>query len=315
MPFRVVGWLLFSSPISELVTGKMPSNEGERMQTHWFEINGIGLRVITAGPTEGNPLVFLHGFPETAELSWRHQLDWFAAKGYQVIAIDQRGYNLSGKPQRVVDYRLDLLAEDVIGVIRALGHEQVTLVGHDWGAAVAWYLAEHHEKLVQRAIILNCPHGKAFKRILLRNPRQWLRSWYFLFFQLSWLPERVLAWNDYLWLRKVLRASARPGTFSVADLAHYVEVWRQPDALRSMINWYRAIVRYPVELEPSRKITVPLLLLWGEQDRFLLVGMAEPSIEMCEDGHLICLPEASHWLQHEAPEKVNRLIHDFLQTG
>lgn len=285
------------------------------MQIHWLEINGVDLRVITAGPINGNPLVFLHGFPEAAELCWRHQLDWFAEKGYQIIAIDQRGYNLSGKPQRVVDYRLDLLAEDVIGVIQALGHDRVTLVGHDWGAAVTWYLADHHAKLVQRAIILNCPHSMAFKRTLLRNPRQWLCSWYILFFQLPWLPEQVLAWNNYLWLRKVLRASARYGIFSVADLTHYVEVWRQPGALRSMINWYRAILRYPAKLEPSRKIKVPLLLLWGGEDRFLLVDMAEPSIEMCKDGHLICLPEVSHWLQHEAPEKVNQLIHDFLQTS
>lgn len=285
------------------------------MQAHWLEVNGISLRVITAGPTKANPLVFLHGFPETAELSWRHQLDWFAAKGYQVIAIDQRGYNLSGKPQRVVDYHLELLAGDVIGIIRALGHEQATVVGHDWGAAVAWHLADRHAKVVQRAIILNCPHGIAFKRTMLRNPRQWLRSWYILFFQLSWLPEHVLAWNDYAWLRKTLRASARPGTFSAADLERYVEAWRQLGALRSMLNWYRALVRYPIVLDPSRKITVPVLMLWGEQDRFLLTDMAEPSIEMCEDGQLVRMPEASHWLQHDAPEEVNRLIHDFLQAG
>ncbi len=285
------------------------------MQTHWLEVNGISLRVITAGPAKVKPLVFLHGFPETAELSWRHQLDWFAAKGYQVIAIDQRGYNLSGKPQRVVDYHLELLAGDVIGIIQAFGHEQATVVGHDWGAAVTWHLADHHAKMVQRAIILNCPHGMAFKRTLLRNPWQWLRSWYILFFQLPWLPEHVLAWNDYAWLRKTLRVSARPGTFSAADLERYVEAWRQPGALRGMLNWYRALVRDPIVLDLSRKIMVPVLMLWGEQDRFLLTDMAEPSIEMCEHGRLIRMPEVSHWLQHEAPEEVNRLIHDFLQAG
>lgn len=293
----------------------MLSDGGERMQAHWLEVNGISLRVITAGPTKVSPLVFLHGFPETAELSWRHQLDWFAAKGYKIIAIDQRGYNLSGKSQRVVDYRLELLAGDVIGIIRTLGYEQAIVVGHDWGAAVTWYLADHHAKVVRRAIILNCPHGMAFKRTLLRNPRQWLRSWYILFFQLPWLPEHVLARNDYALLRKTLRASARPGTFSAADLERYVEAWRQPGALRSMLNWYRALVRYPIVLDPSRKITMPVLMLWGEQDRFLLTDMAEPSIEMCEDGRLVRMPEASHWLQHEAAEEVNRLIHDFLQAG
>lgn len=291
------------------------SDGSERMHVHWMDVNGIGLRVITAGPAKGIPLVFLHGFPEAAGLSWRYQLDWFATKGYQVIAIDQRGYNLSGKPRRVVDYRLDLLARDVIGVIRILGYEQVVVVGHDWGGAVAWHLADFHAEVVQRAIILNCPHGVAFKQMLLHNPRQWLLSWYMLFFQLPWLPECVLAWNDYFWLRRVLRTSARPGTFSAADLAEYVEVWRQPGALHSMLNWYRSLVRYPIMLDPSRKLMMPVLMLWGEQDRFLLADMAEPSIEMCDVGRLICLPEASHWLQHEVPEEVNSLIHNFLQAG
>jgi epoxide hydrolase 4 len=293
----------------------MLSDGSERMQVRWMDVNGIGLRVTIAGPAKGSPLVFLHGFPEAAELSWRYQLDWFATKGYQVIAIDQRGYNLSGKPRRVVDYRLDLLARDVIGVIRVLGYKQVVVVGHDWGGAVAWHLADFHAEVVQRAIILNCPHGVAFKQMLLHNPRQWLLSWYMLFFQLPWLPECVLAWNDYFWLRRVLRTSARPGTFSAADLAEYVEMWRQPGALHSMLNWYRSLVRYPIVLDPSRKIMMPVLMLWGEQDRFLLAEMAEPSIEMCDVGRLICLPEASHWLQHEVPEEVNSLIHNFLQAG
>jgi epoxide hydrolase 4 len=291
------------------------SDGSECMQVRWMDVNGIGLRVTTAGPAKGVPLVFLHGFPEAAELSWRYQLDWFVTKGYQVIAIDQRGYNLSGKPRRVVDYRLDLLARDVIGVIRVLGYEQVVVVGHDWGGAVAWHLADFHATVVQRAIILNCPHGVAFKHTLLHNPRQWLLSWYMLFFQLPWLPECVLAWNDYFWLRRVLRTSARPGTFSAADLAEYVEVWRQPGALHSMLNWYRSLVRYPIVLDPSRKITMPVLMLWGKKDRFLLAEMAEPSIEMCDVGRLIFLPEASHWLQHEVPEEVNSLIHNFLQAG
>lgn len=285
------------------------------MREHWLEVNGIGLRVITAGPAKGNPLVFLHGFPETAALSWRHQLDWFATKGYQVIAIDQRGYNRSGKPRRVADYRLDLLAEDVTGVIRALGHQRVAVVGHDWGAAVAWCLADRYANVVRRAIILNCPHGVAFKRTLLHNPRQWLLSWYILFFQLPWLPERALAWNNFFWLRRVLRTSAHPGTFTATDLALYTDAWRQPDALRSMLNWYRGLVRNPITLDPSRKITMPVLMLWGKQDGFLLADMAEPSIEMCENGRLVYLPGASHWLQHEAPEEVNPLIHEFLQAG
>lgn len=289
--------------------------ETECMREHWLVVNESGLRVITAGPVNGSPLVFLHGFPETAALSWRRQLDWFAIKGYRVIAIDQRGYNRSGKPRRVADYRLELLVEDVIGVIRALRHERVAVVGHDWGAAVAWCLADRYASVVQRAIILNCPHGVAFKRTLLHNPRQWLLSWYILFFQLPWLPERALAWNNFFWLRRVLRTSAHPGTFTATDLALYTDAWRQPDALRSMLNWYRGLVRYPILLNPSRKITIPVLMLWGKQDSFLLADMAEPSIEMCENGRLIYLPEASHWLQHEAPEEVNPLIHNFLQAG
>ena len=284
------------------------------MAVQRVEVNGVALRVITRGPAAGMPLVFLHGFPESAELGWRHQLDWFAARGYRVIAIDQRGYHQSDKPPRVADYRLERLAADVAGVIRALGHSQATVVGHDWGAAVTWYLADRHAELVHRAVILNVPHGVAFQRTLRRNPRQWRRSWYILFFQLPWLPERLLAWNGCAWLRRTLRRTSRAGTFSDDDLARYVEAWRQPGALRAMLNWYRGLVRYPVTLDASRRIKVPVLLLWGERDRFLLAEMAESSIALCERGRLVRLPQASHWLQHEEPATVNRLIDEFLQA-
>lgn len=282
------------------------------MQAESVDVNGIRLHLINAGPVEGEPLIFLHGFPESAELSWRYQIDWFAERGFRVIAIDQRGYGLSDKPSRVRDYRLELLADDVAAVVRALGYTRATVIGHDWGAGVTWQLADQHADLVSRAVILNVPHGVAFKQTLQRRPRQLLKSWYIFMFQLPWLPEWLLSLRDYAWLRRTLRATSRPGTFSDEDLKRYIEAWRQPGALRAMVNWYRAFVRHPVSLDSRRKIRVPVLILWGERDRFLLAEMADPSLAMCEHGRLVRLPRATHWLQHEEPERVNALISEFL---
>jgi len=284
------------------------------MQERWVDVDGVRLRIVVAGPESGEPVVFLHGFPETAEMSWRYQLEWFAGRGYRVVAIDQRGYSLSDKPEGVSAYRLTRLAEDVVAVMQSLGHSVFTVVGHDWGAGVAWQLADQHADRVKRAVILNVPHGVVFKRTLMRRPRQLLRSWYIVFFQLPVLPEWLLARDDCAWLRNTMRRTARPGTFSDDDLERYAAAWRQPGALRAMINWYRGFVRHPVPLDPARKIRVPVLVIWGEQDRFLLKDMAEPSVAMCEQGRLLRLPSASHWVQHEEPERVNAAIEAFLQA-
>ena len=283
-------------------------------QYQLVSLAGIDLSVIVHGPKSGQPVVFLHGFPETACLSWSQQLQWFADRGYRVIAPDQRGYGASAKPTGVSSYALPRLAQDVVDLIRSQGWEKATVVGHDWGAAVTWYLADQHSEVVREAVILNVPHPAIMERELKRNPGQLLKSWYIFFFQLPWLPERLLSLGHYAWLRKTLLSSGEKDTFPQENLDEYVAAWKRPGALRAMINWYRAFVRYPVKIDPERKVGVPVLMIWGERDKFLDKSMARPSIEMCEQGELELIAEATHWVQHEFPDRVNARIERFLKS-
>lgn len=277
-----------------------------------FHINGIRLHAACAGPEDGPLVVLLHGFPESW-FSWRHQIPALAAQGFRVIAPDQRGYNLSFRPSRVRDYRLEELALDVVGLINAQGRESAYLVGHDWGAGIVWQLADRHPRVVEKAVILNVPHGAAYKRMLLRSPGQLLRSWYILMFQIPWLPERLLAFWKFAGLRRVMRKTSLPGTFETQDMHLYLEAWKRPGAITGMLNWYRAFLRHPPPITGERRVRVPVLILWGEDDAFLGRELAEPSVDMCEEGRLEIVPGATHWLQHERPELVNRLILDFLR--
>jgi len=261
------------------------------------------LNAVTAGPEDGPVVILLHGFPEFW-YGWRRQLQPLADAGFCVIAPDQRGYNLSSKPLRIEDYRLSELTADVLAIAGQVNTKQFCLAGHDWGAAVAWNTAMQHPDRVRKLAILNVPHPAVMLRALRTEPRQMLHSWYILFFQLPWLPELLLPRTD------PLRKTSRPGTFSSEDMDIYREAWAQPRALTSMINWYRAALRHPPRVG---RIHVPTRILWGSQDAFLLREMAAESLAWCDAGELFEFPNATHWLQHEEPERVNRLLIDFFE--
>ncbi len=267
--------------------------------------NGIRLHAVEAGPEDGPLLIFLHGFPELW-YGWRHQIAPFAEAGFRVLAPDQRGYNTSDKPKGVRAYGRDDLARDVLGLIDEAGREKAYVVGHDWGGAVAWGLGMKHPERIERLAILNCPHPEVMKRHLLGNPRQLKRSWYMFFFQLPRLPERALSRN----LAKMLRQTS-DRAFTDEDLDVYREAWAQPGALTTMVNWYRAGLRVRPSPPPSPRVTVPTLLIWGAKDSALGEELAQPSIDLCDLGRLARIEEATHWLQHEEPERVNALIGDF----
>ena len=167
-------------------------------------VNGIRLQAWEAGPPDGRAVVLLHGFPEFW-YSWRHQIRFLADAGFRVIAPDLRGYNVSDKPPRVADYRIEPLVADVIGLIEQTTRGRDTLVGHDWGGIIAWFAAMRHPERIEKLVILNAPHAAAYLREL-RRPSQLLRSWYAPFFQLPWLPERVMRWNDYAGVRSLFRS-------------------------------------------------------------------------------------------------------------
>ena len=274
--------------------------------------NGIRLHTVQAGPENGKAVFLLHGFPEFW-CGWRHQIDYLAGQGYRVIAPDQRGYNLSDKPQGVAAYNLDHLAADVIGLIDATGQERVSLVGHDWGAAVAWWTANKYPDRLEKLVILNVPHHRVMSRALRSSFTQIRKSWYFFFFLLPWLPEQVLRRNNWEAFTRVFRRLIRRGSFAEADIVHYLQAWSQPGAITAMINWYRALFRAPPQRLRGSKITVPTLMVWGVRDAALGIELARPSIELCDEGRLVLFDEGTHWIQHNEPQRVNQLIGEFLK--
>jgi pimeloyl-ACP methyl ester carboxylesterase len=208
---------------------------------------------------------------------------------------------------------LDELAKDVIGLIDAAGQEQVYLVGHDWGAAVTWWTALKYPHRLKKIAILNVPHLSVMQRTLRSSWAQLRKSWYIFFFQLPWLPEAFTRANNWKNGVAALRGSSRPGTFREADLAQYRAAWSQPGAITGMINWYRALLRSQPQPIASPRVKVPTLLIWGAQDLFLSREMAQPSIDLCDQGQLVWLEEATHWVQHEEATRVNQLLIEFLK--
>ena len=272
--------------------------------------NGLRFHVAMAGPADGPLVVLLHGFPEFW-YGWRNQLSALAEAGFRVWAPDQRGYNLSDKPRGAAAYAIGHLAADVAALIETAGRERAIVVGHDWGGAVAWHLAEYFPERVERAVVVNVPHPAVMLHQLRRNPKQLWRSWYMFFFQLPWLPERLLKLRQGALLGRSLRRTSRPGTFSESDLKRYREAWLQPGAMHGMLNWYRAAMRHSPPALAAASIRTPILLIWGARDHFLGRETAQPSIDLCTNGQLVFLDDATHWAPHEEPARVNQLLLEF----
>ncbi len=274
------------------------------------ETNGIKLHVAQAGPVDGPLVILLHGFPEFW-YGWQRQIPFLAEQGFRVWAPDQRGYNLSDKPAGIDAYRLGTLSQDVIGLIDAAGRDTAYLVGHDWGAAVAWNTAISHRERIKKLAILNVPHLQVFTETLRHNPRQMLKSWYMGFFQIPLLPEFLLTVGDAQGAAQMLIRSSHPRTFSDADLAEYVRAWKQPGAMTAMLNWYRAAVQRSPAIPDDPRVHMPTLIIWGKQDVALTFEMAQKSSEFCDQGRLVSFPEATHWVQHDEPHQVNALLAEF----
>jgi len=281
------------------------------LEETYITTNGIRLHTVMAGPQSGPPVVLLHGFPETWRC-WIRQLPALVNAGCRVIIPDQRGYNLSDKPKGIKNYRISTLVDDIVGLIDALEYEKVNLVGHDWGAVVAWTLANTYPERLHRLSIMNAPHPAVVKRFLQRDLEQLRRSWYIFFFQLPWLPEAGMRRDNWRGAEYALRGSGKIHTFTNEDIEKYKEAWSQPGAMTAMINWYRAALQYqpPVLKDPC--IKVPTLMMWGMQDFALSHRMARPSMDYVDEGNLILFPEATHWVQRDAADEVNHYLIDFL---
>ncbi|MCI0553003.1 MAG: alpha/beta hydrolase [Anaerolineae bacterium] len=282
-----------------------------KLEETFITTNGIRLHTVMAGPQSGIPVILLHGFPENWR-SWIRQLPALVDAGCRVIMPDQRGYNLSDKPKGVKNYRISLLVDDIAGLIDALEYDKVNLIGHDWGAGVAWMLALWHPERLHRLGILNVPHPAVIRRFLQRDLEQLRRSWYIFFFQLPWLPEAGMRADDWRGAVRALRGSGKIHTFTNEDIEKYKEAWSQPGAMTAMINWYRAAVRYQIQMPEDPRVKVPTLMLWGMKDFALSHRMARPSMDYCDEGNLILFPDATHWVQLDEAEAVNHYMLDFL---
>ncbi len=276
--------------------------------------NGIRLHVVQSGSRYGPLVILLHGFPEFW-YGWRRQIQPLVEAGLRVWVPDQRGYNLSDKPRGIAAYRFDELVKDVIGLIDAAGVEKCYLVGHDWGAAVAWWVALKYPQRLHKLAILNVPHPAIMVDTLTSSLAQLRRSWYMFFFQIPSLAEAVLRNADCGPMVRMLTSGSAPGSFSDADIDKYRQAWWRKGAITSMLNWYRAVIQLPPDMSGDMHIQVPTLILWGTQDVALGREMAQPSLELCDEGKLVFFESASHWVQLDESESVNRHLLDFFTTA
>ena len=284
------------------------------MEKLYVKTNGIQLNVVAKGNPRDPMVVFLHGFPEFW-FGWRKQIDDFVSKGYFVVVPNQRGYHLSNKPRGRWKYRINQLAKDVLGLLDHFHQKKAIVIGHDWGGAVAWYLATFFPESVEKLIVLNCPHPLAFRKNLFRNLRQLRKSWYMFFFQCPFLPEFFLRKGDWTFLVQTLLGTSSRGTFSEEEIDQYKEAWREPRAITAMVNWYRAMF-FPIRRAKGfLPLRTPALLLWGEKDIFLGKEFAQPSIDLCQKGRVEYFEDATHWIQHEKAKEVNSLMLHFLQES
>ncbi len=280
-------------------------------KSSYIETNGINLHVMRVGHEGGEPVLMLHGFPEFW-YGWQAQIPALVEAGYHLIIPDQRGYNLSDKPDGVEAYRIENLVADVIGLIDALGYDKVRLVAHDWGAVVAWNAAMWHPDRLEQLVIMNVPHPHVYMKFIRSDIRQMLRSWYIGFFQIPGLPEQVAKVNDWQAFGDFLQRDAE---LSEEQMRRYKQAWNQPKAMTSMMNWYRALARYRPQARTDGRIHVPTMMLWGAKDVALSVDMTEPSIEMCDEGKLVIFKGASHFVQHVRAQRVNEMLVDFFANG
>jgi epoxide hydrolase 4 len=271
--------------------------------------NGLSFVVDEAGAGQDVALL-LHGFPES-RFSWRHQLPLLADLGWRAIAPDLRGYGQSSRPRRVADYAIGHLVDDVAGLFEAARARRRLLIGHDWGAAIAWFFAIERRLPLDGLVIMNVPHPAVLARVMRASWRQPLRSWYMAFFQLPALPEAVMTANG-------ARGIARAFTGMAVDKSRFppavTDVYRQnaliPGAMTAMVNYYRANVtllgRPQAPAWPV--IEVPTLMIWGEEDAALCIENTEGYEPLVRDFTLHRLPGVSHWVQQEAPETVNDIL-------
>jgi pimeloyl-ACP methyl ester carboxylesterase len=291
--------------------------------THGYaNVNGVRLHYVTAG--QGKPIFFLHGFPEFW-YQWKPQIAGLAGT-YRVIAPDMRGYNLSTMPVHVSDYEARILVEDVRALADHLGLQKFTLVGHDWGGAIAWAFALYHPEYLERLIILNAPHPIVFDREMRDNSEQQKASQYMLMFRTP-QAEQIMADKNFAIADGVLLTpGVKAGYLTEADRQAYLDVWSRR-GLTGGLNYYRATRIGPPREDGSGAngnflpevtsyvVRVPTLVIWGMKDPYLLTGNLKGLEKFVPNLTIKEVPDADHWVNHEQPDVVNGYIRAFIEQG
>lgn len=303
-------------PIADPATKPLIEPQTEPISERDFELKNLKVHALTCGSPSAEPVVLLHGFPELSE-SWRDILPQVAAAGFYAVAPDLRGYGRTERPRH--GYDIDTLSTDVTQLFDALGVTSAHLVGHDWGGAIAYHVAQHRPERVKTLTVVNCPPAQVLANRIW-SPDQLGRSWYIFFFQLPWLPELWLTRDRARRVRRMMKGAAVDQRhFTDEKLEVYQRNFVQPGAATAAVNYYRQMVRRTLNPRKLRerfsapKIRAPFRLIWGEQDRALgkelTVGL-DPYFERRPD--IRYLPGVGHFATIEAPEKVGALIVDHL---
>src|SRR5947209_11256709 len=276
------------------------------LQTRFVEANGLRFEGLEEG-TGDRLALCLHGFPEHA-ISWRYQIPVMAGMVYRVWAVNQRVYGRTTRPTQVADYALPHLVDDVTALINAASAKNLVLIGHDWGAMVAWSFAAQQRQPLDRLVIMNDPHPLCF-RAALKHWRQLCNSWYVASYQLPMLPERMLTMSGGAIVRRMFGDVA----LSPDVLAVYTRQITDPGAATAMLNWNRAVrLRSSRTLNLAQAIEVPTLVVWGEQDVAPDPICLNGTEHYVRDLTVKRLPGVSHWVQQDAPQVVNELLQEFL---
>jgi epoxide hydrolase 4 len=292
--------LLTKVGIAMIAANSATGADLESRVTHGYaDSNGVKIHYATLG--QGPLIVMIHGFPDFW-YTWRAQMEALADK-FQCVAIDQRGYNLSDKPNGIENYSVPLLVGDVAAVIKSLGKDKAIIVGHDWGGLVAWQFALHQTQMTERLIILNLPHPRGLSRELANNPQQQKNSQYARDFQKPDAASKLTAEQLAFWVKG---SEAR---------AKYIEAFKRSD-FEAMLNYYKR--NYPREpytedTSPVVKVQVPVLMIHGLNDSALLPGALNNTWDWLDkDLTLVTIPGASHFVQQDAADLVSRSIRAWL---
>jgi pimeloyl-ACP methyl ester carboxylesterase len=278
-----------------------------------LQANGLEMHLAEAGPASGRPVVLLHGFPDSWKL-WRHQVAALADAGHRVLAPDLRGFGQTARPAAVKDYKLRALVADVTGLLDELGVERAAVVGHDWGAALAWRVAMFAPDRVQRLVAVSVGHPLA--GVAAGLPQRRL-SWYVLWFLFPGVAERVLPADDWALYRRWIWGDAQPG--QDPDLDRQLTDLSRPGALEAGLNWYRANndpAEFPAD-DPTRyslpSVACPTLGVWSSDDPTLSEAQMTGSAQFVTGPWRYQRLEAvDHWVPVHAPDRLNRLLVEFL---